>query len=88
MSWASWARSLVMSQRGLSGRKLDSRQPSVSGLGAARGGGAGPDSTYKTKQICNMEGQIWRSEGILHAQSFLILLVPKQMAAAMIWPTK
>jgi hypothetical protein len=43
---------------------------------------------HKTKQIWSKEGQIWSNEGIRHAQSDWISLVPKQMAAATIWPTK
>lgn len=42
------------------------------------------DGTYKTKVICKREGQICKSDGILQAQSLWMLLVPKQMAAAII----
>ena len=52
------------------------------------GGRQAKNMTHKTKQICSNEGQIWSSDGILHAQSFGMSLVPKQIAAATICPMK
>lgn len=46
------------------------------------------EPTYKTVQICIAEGQICKSEGNLHDQSFFISTVFRVMAAARIEPIK
>lgn len=73
--------SLLMRYRGLSGTKLRKVNKNWNKVGIDWGG-----NSYKINTICIKEGAIWRSEGILHAQSFGMFTVPKAIEAAIIWP--
>lgn len=44
--------------------------------------------TYKTIEICNKDGHIWRIDGTLQLQSFLISTVASAIAEATMEPIK